>query len=147
MFTFAIKEKRLLKKIAQKYSLELILLFGSQVSKKTHKESDYDIAYLSKNSLDISEEGQLMLKLAPLLRIPLEEMELVSLRNTSPLFLKEVFSNAEVIYAEDNLIFDRYKIYAYRLFEESKPIFENMEKILKRKVERYKQEITTRVKK
>lgn len=139
-----LKKDKLLKKIAQKYSLELILLFGSRVSKKTHKESDYDVAYLSKRDLTLEEEGKLMIDLAPLLKIPFEKMELVSLKNLSPLFFKEIFTNAEVLFAKDETIFDRYKIYALRLFEEAKPIFEQTEKILKKQIAKYKKELAKR---
>lgn len=36
-----------IKNIAENYDLKLALLFGSQVSQCTHRESDFDIAYLS----------------------------------------------------------------------------------------------------
>ncbi|MDO8435859.1 MAG: nucleotidyltransferase domain-containing protein, partial [bacterium] len=136
------KDKKLLKRIAQKYSLELLLLFGSQVTGKTHQESDFDIAYLSRKILSIEQEGELMIGLAPLLKISLEKMELVSLKNLSPLFFKEIFSNAMVIFAKDETIFDRYKIYAFRLFEESVPIFEQTEKILKKRIADHKKELS-----
>lgn len=135
------KEKKLLAKIAQKYALELILLFGSRVSRKTHKESDYDIGYLSKKHLSLREEGKLILGLASLLKIPLKKTELISLRNLSPLFLREIFTNSKVLYAKDETIFDNYKIYVFRLFEESKPIFEQAEKVLRKQVEKYKKEL------
>lgn len=135
------KEKKLLAKIAQKYSLELILLFGSRVLKKIHKKSDYDIGYLSRKHLSIRKEGKLILDLAPLLKIPLEKIELISLKNLSPLFLREIFTNSKVLYAKDETIFDNYKIYALRLFEESKPIFEQAERVLRKQVEKYKKEL------
>lgn len=136
------KKKSILKKIAQKFNLELIFLFGSQVLGRTHKESDFDIGYLSKKTLSIEEEGKLMLDLASNLKIPLEKMELVSLRKASPLFLKEVFTNAKVLYAKDPIIFDRYKVYAFRYFEESQPIFKQTAKILKKRIEKYKKELS-----
>jgi predicted nucleotidyltransferase len=134
--------KRKLEKIAQKYSIELFLLFGSQVSKKTHPESDFDIAYLSKKNLSVNEEGKLMIDLAQALKIPLEKIELVPLRGASPFLLKEVFTNSSVLYQKDRLIFDRYKIYALRYFDEFKPFFERMVKNLGKKVKKYKKELT-----
>jgi predicted nucleotidyltransferase len=142
MLKITSKEKRLLRKIAQKYSIELLLIFGSQTSGKVHKESDFDIGYLSKKNLSLKEEGQLMIDLAPVLKIPLEKMELAPLKGGSPFFLKEVFTNSQVLYARDELIFDRYKIYALRYFEEFQPIFEQMKKILKKRVKEYKKELS-----
>jgi predicted nucleotidyltransferase len=53
-----IQEKQYIARIAQKYSLELILLFGSQATGRTHGQSDFDVAYLSKQKLDLEEEAK-----------------------------------------------------------------------------------------
>jgi len=40
------KKEKLMREIAQKYDLRLVLLFGSQVDgKQLHNESDFDVAY------------------------------------------------------------------------------------------------------
>lgn len=44
------KQKHKIEKISQKYSLDLLLLFGSQVTGQIHKESDFDVAYIAKKS-------------------------------------------------------------------------------------------------
>ena len=36
-----------IEKLAKKYRLSMIVLFGSQVSGKTHPQSDFDFAFLS----------------------------------------------------------------------------------------------------
>lgn len=130
-----------LKNMAQKYSIELLLLFGSQVSGKVHEESDYDIGYISTLQLTPEDEGKLMLGLASVLKIPIEKIELVSLRGASPLFLKEVFDNVQVLYAKDNLIFDEYKIYAIRYFDESKALLENMRNVVEKRAKLYEKEL------
>lgn len=131
-----------IKKMAQKYNIDLLVLYGSRVSGKTHQESDYDFGYLSKKTLSIKTEGKLILDLASALKLPVEKVELVSLRGASPLFLKEVFTTAKVIYARNPIIFDRYKIYALRYFEEFEPYFEQMVKILDRRMKEYKKELS-----
>jgi len=138
------KEEKAVGGLVQKYSIELLLIYGSRVSGKIHKESDYDFAYLSKRPLSIQEEGELMIKLASMLKIPLLKLELVPLKKISPLFFKEIFSNAQVIYDKDGSTFDRYQIYAFRIFEESQGIFENMKRILFKKTERYKKELSVK---
>jgi predicted nucleotidyltransferase len=138
------KQKEQLKKLAKNYGLDFLVLFGSQALGKTHQESDYDIGYLSKNKLSVEKEGALILDLALLLNIPLEKIELVYLRGISPLFLKEIFDKAKVLFERDPVIIDEYKIFSQRYFEEFKPLLREMNKILKKKVERYKEELKMR---
>ncbi len=135
------EQKRKVQEIAQKYQVELLLLFGSQVTGKTHQESDYDLAYVGRRRLDLYERGQLMIDLASVFEIPLDKMELVPLRGSSPFFLKEVFTNANVLYAKDNVAFDRYKIYALRYFEESQSLMQHLASMVKKRAEKYRQEL------
>jgi len=45
-------QKEKIKRLAGKYQLKLMVLFGSQAKRKrVHKESDFDVAYLSKKDL------------------------------------------------------------------------------------------------
>ena len=48
MFILSQNQKKELRRVAKKFKLELILLFGSFVSQKLHEESDLDIAILSR---------------------------------------------------------------------------------------------------
>ena len=73
------KKKSLLNKIAQKHALELILLFGSRVVQKTHQESDFDIAYLSKRELGGKEEIELNCGLMPIFKS--DKIDLVNFEN------------------------------------------------------------------
>lgn len=131
-----------IRRMAQKYKIDLLVLYGSRVSGKTHQESDYDFGYLSKKTLSIQTEGKLILDLASTLKLPVEKVELVSLRGASPLFLKEVFTTAKVIYARNNTIFDRYKIYALRYFEDFKPYFQQIVNLLNKRIKKYKKELS-----
>ncbi|HDK81390.1 MAG TPA: nucleotidyltransferase domain-containing protein, partial [Nitrospirae bacterium] len=54
MFNIA-KTKPEVRKIAEKYRLPLVLLFGSQVSGRTHPQSDVDIAFLSEKRMSLIE--------------------------------------------------------------------------------------------
>ncbi|MDD4990012.1 MAG: nucleotidyltransferase domain-containing protein [Candidatus Pacebacteria bacterium] len=116
-------KNQLLQKIAQKYSLRLILLFGSQVdAKQLHKESDFDVAYLSKRKLDLMEEAQMMTEMAPYFHS--DNIDLVNLKNASPLLYYAVFDNCKILFQEDELLFPTLRIYAFRKFVEMQPIYE-----------------------
>ncbi|MEK7482421.1 MAG: nucleotidyltransferase domain-containing protein [Patescibacteria group bacterium] len=116
-------EENLLAQIAQKYSLRLILLFGSRVdAKQLHKESDFDVAYLSKKRLAIMEEARMATEMAPYFHS--DNIDLVNLKNASPLLYYAVFDKCKVLYQEDELLFPTLRIYALRKFIETQPLYE-----------------------
>ena len=118
----AIDKKRLLQKIAQKYSLELILLFGSMISGKTHRESDFDVAYSSSRDLDLEKEAKLIIDLAPIFKS--ENVDLVNLKKASPLLLYAITKNCSVLYEKKPLSFAFLRAYAFKKYIETKPLYE-----------------------
>lgn len=117
------KDKKLLEKIVQEYSLKLILLFGSQVSGNTHKESDYDVAYLSVRKLDLLEEANLIIDIAPIFKS--ENVDLVNLNASPPFLLYKITQECQVIYTHDALAFPSLRAYAFKKYvEEAKPLLE-----------------------
>lgn len=120
-------------KIVKKYSLKLLLLFGSQATGKTHKESDFDVAYLSEQELTIEEEGRFILDLMPELKIADERLiNLVNIKRASPLLFHSMTSNCKVLFAEDNLIFPTLRAYALKKYMETTPLFRLKELRLRR---------------
>lgn len=128
MITF--KKKSLLKKIAQKFSLELILLFGSRVEKpgNLHQESDFDVAYLGSRHLDLMEEAQLIIDLVPIFQS--ENIDLVNLKKASPLLLYAITKNCQVLYEKKALTFAALRAYAFKKYVETKPLYEEKYKRL-----------------
>lgn len=117
------KKEKLMREIAQKYDLRLVLLFGSQVDgKQLHYESDFDVAYLSRQKLDLMEEAKMMLAMTPYFHS--ENIDLVNLKNAPPLLYYAVFDKCQVLFTEDELLFPTLRIYAFRKFIEMQPIYE-----------------------
>lgn len=54
-----------IKELADTYGLNLVILFGSQVTGGTHRESDYDVGYAAGHTLTIESQGKLILDLIP----------------------------------------------------------------------------------
>jgi len=115
-------KKDLINKIVQKYSLELLLLFGSQVSGKTSKESDFDVAYLSKEDLDLEKEAELIVDLAPLFKS--ENIDLVNIKKAPPLLLYAITRNCRIIFEKEPLMFANLRAYAFKKYIETKPLYE-----------------------
>ena len=123
------KENKKLKEFAGEYGIELLLLFGSQVDGKTHKESDADVAYMSKKPLTIREESELMVKLQPVLKN--NKVDLVNIHTAPPLLLYAITNRGSVLYQSDPLAFYQLRAYAFKRYVEAEPLFELKEQRLK----------------
>ena len=127
-----------IKNIVQRYSLELLLLFGSRVSGKIHKESDYDIAYLSRRHLDLDEEGQLILDLLPIIGERDERLiNLINIRKATPLLLYAITSRCQVLYESEPTKFATLRAYAFKKYIEMKPLYEKRARRLSQAISRH----------
>lgn len=127
------KIKTQIKELAEKYGLSLVMLFGSQVTGKTHKESDFDIAYLSDKELSFKDEGRIIIDLAPIIGARDERLvNLSNIRKSGALLLKEIFDKHQIIFCADRNIYDSYKIFAVKNFLENRPLFDLKDYLIKK---------------
>lgn len=119
------KDKEKLQKIAQKYGLKLLLLFGSRASrtkkKFLHGESDFDVAYLAKKDLDLMDEAKLICDLMPIFKS--EKIDLVNIKKALPLLFYSIFQNCQILYADNPLLFYYLRSYAFKKYIETKPLY------------------------
>ena len=93
------KIKPQIKKLAEKHGLSLVILFGSQVAGKTHKESDYDFAYLSDKKLSFEDEGKIIIDLAEVIGARDERLiNLTDIKKAGAFLLKEIFDRHHVLF-------------------------------------------------
>jgi len=118
------KQKEKIQEIAKKYQLKLVLLFGSQVSGKTNKESDFDVAYLSKKDLSFDEENYLNYEFTNIFQH--DRVDTVNIKKASPLLLFGIFRECRVLFEQDDLIFPTYRAYVFKKYVEAKPLLEEM---------------------
>ncbi|MDD5738932.1 MAG: nucleotidyltransferase domain-containing protein [Candidatus Pacebacteria bacterium] len=118
------KQKNRIEKISQKCSLALLLLFGSQVTGQTHKESDFDIAYIAEKQLNLKQESQFIVDLNGIFKT--EKVDLTNLKNASPLLVFGIFQNCQILYQnqKDPLLFARLRVYSFKRYIETKPFYE-----------------------
>lgn len=81
--------------IAKKFGLTLIVLFGSQVSGKTHPESDVDLAVKGKETLNLERILEITGAFSELFS---KEVDLVDIRKASPLLLGVISANSIALY-------------------------------------------------
>jgi predicted nucleotidyltransferase len=122
--------------LAQTYGLSLVVLFGSQATGKTHKESDVDVAYLSGKKLSFDDEVQVNFRLTEIFRN--DKVSLVNLKTASPLLLKQIMTKAIVLHEGMPHLFVEEFLRALRLYEEAKPLFELRRQYLDQKIAEYR---------
>jgi len=121
--------------LARKYSLELLLLFGSQVTGETHKESDYDIAYLSSDSLDLDNEGRLINNLMSIVGAEDErKVNLINIKKANPFLLYAITKKCRVLYEREPTTFAALRALAFKKYVEMKPIYEERTQRTRRKI-------------
>ncbi len=110
--------------------LQALYLFGSQNDGSATKKSDVDIAYLSQNSLTSWERWNISQKLASLLSL---DVDLIELSSANTVFRYQILSTAERIYGEGYEV-ESFETLAYSFYlrfkEERQPI---VDEILKNK--------------
>ena len=117
-------KKQYIQKLAQKYSLELLLLFGSQVTGKTHKESDFDFGYISSRKLDLDDEGCLINDLLFLAEKHDERViNLVNIKKAKPLLLYAMTSQSQLLYEKGAAAFATLRAYGFKKYVETKPLY------------------------
>lgn len=129
------KQKQKIKELAQKYDFLLFLLFGSQVGNKKylHSESDIDLAFLSTRELSFEEEILLNTEFSGIFKT--DRVETVNLKKASPLLLREIVNNFQILYEKERGIFDRLAIYAQKRFLDEYPY---ISQIIEEKLKAYK---------
>jgi predicted nucleotidyltransferase len=113
-------DQQLLRQFSQQHGLQLLVLFGSQASGKTHPKSDTDIGFVSTRKKNLLETITLQSNMSRAFAV--RDLDLVDLRTVSPLFLKNIADSGVVLYEEHPGLFAELRMYAFKLFVESKPI-------------------------
>ncbi|MGE7217438.1 type VII toxin-antitoxin system MntA family adenylyltransferase antitoxin [Priestia koreensis] len=84
--------------LIRELSPSIVYLFGSQATGHVHKESDYDIAYVSEKTLSHYERFMIAQQLASILN---KDVDLINLDQASTVFQVQIISNGEVLYCTD----------------------------------------------
>lgn len=125
------KMEKKIKKIANKYGIRLLLMFGSRVSKKTHQLSDIDIGVLfEKNQINFERYSNLLNDLGEI--FPEKEIDLAIINNADPLFLAKIMENYQLLFGKKKDL-DKLKLYSFHQFCDYQKYF-NLEKEFARRL-------------
>ena len=118
------------KKIAQKFNLKLIILFGSLAKNIANTYSDADIAVLQKKKLSLKNE---LLLRKEFFNIFKKEIDLVFLQSLGPLMLGQIAKDGKLLYGDEKE-FKNFKIYAAKTRIDFEPYFKLQEKLIKKQL-------------
>jgi predicted nucleotidyltransferase len=119
-------QKASFEKLAKKYKIKLILLFGSEVTKKRHLMSDLDIGVcFEKNELNFQKFGQLISEFQEI--FPKKEIDLAIINNADPLFLKKILETAQLLYGKKSNL-AKLKLYSFHQYLDYQKYFKLEEK-------------------
>lgn len=122
-------QKLKITKIAKKFQLKLIVIFGSFANGKHRKDSDLDIAVLGLKEISFNEQISLTNKLSLIFN---KNIDLSVLNRANPLLLFQVSKNSILLYGSREE-FLKFKLYAFNAYNDYAPYFE-MEKKLNKKI-------------
>lgn len=127
------EQKLKIKKIAKKFSLKLVFIFGSFANGKNRIDSDLDIAVLGFREISFEDQIELISELSDIFK---KNIDLSILNRTNPLLLFQVSKSSILIFGnrEDFL---KFKIYAFKLYNDYAPYFEMENRLNKRIINAY----------
>ncbi len=116
-------------KIAKKFQLNLVVIFGSFANGKQREDSDLDIAVLGDKEISFNEQIGLINELSLIFN---KNIDLSVLNRANPLLLFQVSQNSVIIYGSHEE-FLKFKLYAFNVYNDYAPYFA-MENNLNKKI-------------
>lgn len=114
--------------------ISLLILFGSAVTGRTHKNSDIDIAIKAKPEMKLT-KLELIYHLDDFFQG--KDIDLIQLSSdTDPLLLYEIFSQGRPFYEDEEGLFLHEKLRAWKIYLDAKHIFDMQKQYLKNFVEK-----------
>ena len=126
--------QKLLEKVCVKYSLKLLVMFGSQASKKIHPESDLDLAFFSNKKIN---EQKLYEDLSAVFKRG--DIDLINLFTAHNHLLRyEILSKGKVLYESSPGLKITMEGQSYIDYIDFKPYYEQRSLFLDKKLEEMK---------
>ena len=126
-------QKLRIAKIAKKFHLKLIIVFGSFANGKYRKDSDLDIAVLGSKEVSFNEQIRLTNELFLVFN---KNIDLSVLNRANPLLLFQASKNSILLYGKREG-FLKFKLYAFNVYNDYAPYFEMEKKLNERIINAY----------
>lgn len=107
-------------KIAQKYNLRFVILYGSYAKNQARPDSDIDLAVLGNKLVDFQQIVDLNNDFIDLFKF--DEIDVKSLHKTNPLFRYQVVKYGVLLFGDEH-DYNQFKAYAFRDYIDSEDLF------------------------
>ncbi len=121
-----------IKEICEQNHIDMTVIFGSSVSGRIHNESDIDIGIFRKGIITLEDQAVLNKEFSNLFQSNKIDITIISSNN--PTLMYNILQNGRVLYSSEATLFMRLKLYAWKLFVESKKFRDHSFNILKTRV-------------
>ena len=126
-------QKKEIARIAKKFQLKLVIVFGSFASGKNHKDSDLDIAIFGSDRIFFDAQIDLTNEFAVIFD---RNIDLSLLNDANPLLLFQVSKNASLLFGSREE-FLKFKLYAFKAYNDYLPYFKMENKLNKKIINSY----------
>lgn len=106
-----------LKPLFNDKGLQLVLLFGSAASKRAHKQSDFDFAFLSDTPADLLSLTNNVIRL-----MQTDAVDVIDLKRASPLLKFSAMKDGVLLYEREPGIFNTFYSLAFRIYVDTKKL-------------------------
>jgi len=126
------QKNKLLKEIAEKHSLDLVVLFGSQAKNRASKESDIDIGIYRKSGLSLDDKISISKYFSEFFENNNVDISVIS--SNSPLLMRTILTEGKILYEKESNSAKKLKFYAWKLLAESKSFRDHSFSLLKSRI-------------
>jgi uncharacterized protein len=107
-------------------SLQLVLLFGSALTRNTHKGSDIDLAFLYDKPVDVVTLTNRVIRL-----LHRDTVDVVDLRSANPLLRFSVAQKGNPLYEKSHGVFNEFCSLAFRMYVDSKKLRDGQVRVIR----------------
>ncbi len=133
-------DKNKIAEISKRHNLALVVLFGSRARADAREKSDFDVAYISIQPLELHEENRMAIEFHSLFKT--SNVDIVNIRNADPLLLKKITEEGITLYEAKESLFNNLYLYAKRIFRESKVLNDLRHDYVLSQSEQFKKDVT-----
>src|SRR4030042_2608486 len=107
-------------------SLQLVLLFGSALTRNMHKGSDIDLAFLYDKPVDVVSLTNRVIRL-----LHCDMVDVVDLRSANPLLRFSVAQKGRPLYEKSHGVFNAFCSLAFRMYVDSKKLRDGQVRVIR----------------
>lgn len=127
------KSNKLIKKMAKKYGIKLIMLFGSSLKdNKLRFKNDIDLAILADKEFYENNYSKFRFELLDVVDLEKREIDIVPISAQNPLLLYDIFQEGEPIYYRSEEEYAKIRSWARFSYEDNSRFFKGQKELLEK---------------